>query len=100
MPKKIRVCAGPHCSYRKSNRILDALRGYFSAESTAQDVDLDYGACTGFCEEGPNVVVDDETLCRHADTKTIGDDVSTGKGEKLYAARPLDLNLDDVILGI
>ena len=62
--KKIRVCNGPHCSYRGSSRIMEALQTFFKLKpgELNDTVDLNYCPCTGFCEQGPNVVVDDEKM--------------------------------------
>ncbi len=89
--KTIRVCAGPHCNYRKSKGIMDALQNFVN-EQKMTDADLGYCACVGFCEEGPNVVVNDELLYRHADAQTIGDEVKADTGKKLS-----DLNAEAAV---
>ena len=95
--KKIRVCQGPHCSYRKSNRVLDALRAYFTSNN---DIDLNCCPCTGFCEQGPNVVVNDELVYCFADPKTIGEKVKRNEGAKISELKIEDLKLDDDLLGM
>ena len=98
--KKIRVCNGPHCSFRQSSRVMDALREFFAKKNTHAVIDLEYCSCTGFCEQGPNVVVDDALLYEYAGPDAIGEQIERGEGKKLYdplgAARDVASLLDNL----
>lgn len=95
--KKIRVCTGPHCSYRGSNRIMEVLEKFFGLTSGNKNdsVDLGYCACTGFCEQGPNVVINDEHIIHEAKQNTITEKVTTNQTVPII--HPTADNLDSIL---
>ncbi len=97
MSKKIRVCAGPHCSYRGSNRIMETLEKFFGIKAGRQttETDLDFCRCTDFCEQGPNVVVNDNSIYHESKPKNIIERLEKELGEKIV--KPDSGSLDKIV---
>ena len=55
------VCQGTGCLSSGSGPVLDALRTEM-ARLGLKDVEVDFTGCHGFCEQGPNVVVEPEGI--------------------------------------
>lgn len=93
--KKITVCHGPHCSFRGAPRILMALQTFFAQRD---DVHIAPGACAGFCEEGPNVIEDEELIYHAAKASDIAQRIERRDGKKIVAVTPENLDLDEDFL--
>ena len=98
--RTIRVCNSSHCSYRGSGKIMAALEKIFgiSAGNKNESVDLAFCPCTGFCEQGPNVVVNDEQFYLNAKPETIAHELETSPGKTLQeiSADIANLNVDSL----
>ncbi len=55
------VCQGTGCLSSGSDAVYEALRGQI-AQQEISDVEVDFTGCHGFCEQGPNVVVEPEGI--------------------------------------
>ena len=93
--KKIRVCCGKKCTENGSPRILEVLAEFFKSKNEA--VDLDKRGCTGYCELGPNVVVDDNFIYHNSRIRDIAERIEKGDGKKFEKLKPEDLNLDELL---
>src|SRR3989338_11096915 len=84
-PKSIRVCCGNKCSARNSESIMKRLESYFGLTfgSRNDQVDLDFTSCTDYCEQGPNVVIDEEYIIHEAIPKTIAEKIEKNEVAKL-----------------
>ncbi len=96
-PKKLRVCVGPHCSFRGSHRILEVLEKFFGVQAGVpnEKVDLDVCRCTDNCDWGPNVVEDDKLIYNEATTKDIAERITRGEGKPMTPLSYDDLKLDE-----
>ena len=94
MTKRIRVCQGPHCSYRGAGRIMETLVEFFKINKN-ETADLGYCPCTNFCEDGPNVVVDEDRIYHEAQTKNIVERLETEPGELLV--QPNEEVLEEIL---
>ena len=94
--KKLQVCRGPHCTYRGSDRVFIVIQNHFAANPS---VIVERCACTGFCEEGPNVVENDSIIYHHSKPKDIVARIEVGQGEPIINP---DINQilesDDILL--
>jgi NADH:ubiquinone oxidoreductase subunit E len=93
--RTLRVCHGPHCSFRGSPRILEQLKEFFKQR---EDVTVCAGSCTGFCEQGPNVVENEEIIYHDAKAGTIAERIEKRDGTPLVTVTEESLNLDDGFL--
>ena len=60
MPRRtVFVCQGTGCISAKSDAVYEALRAEVALQGLT-DVDVDFTGCHGFCEQGPNVVIEPE----------------------------------------
>ncbi len=87
---KIQVCRGPHCTYRGSDRTYTAIKTFFGARA-----DVVRCECTGYCEEGPNVIVDNQKIYRHAKPLDIGERIEKQNGHDLVEITFEDLKIDE-----
>ena len=53
------VCQGTGCISGRSDKVFAALRAEVAGQGL-RDVEVDFTGCHGFCEQGPNVVVEPE----------------------------------------
>ncbi len=96
--KKIKVCQGPNCTANGSLRIMEQLEKDFGLMpgGSNNEWDLDFCGCSGYCELGPNVWVD-EKIIHHADTKTITEKIKNGDG--IDKSQPVKVEIQDGFLG-
>ena len=59
--KTIFVCQGTGCVSGGSNAVYEALKAEV-ARNKLDDVEVDFTGCHGFCEQGPNVVIEPEGI--------------------------------------
>jgi NADH:ubiquinone oxidoreductase subunit E len=99
-PKQIRVCCGNKCSARNSESIMNRLEQHFGLAFGLKNeqVDLDFTQCVDYCEQGPNVVINDEYIIHEANTKTIAEKIEKNEVEKLVHPT-LDTIAKDDFLG-
>lgn len=73
MMKYIRVCNGKKCGPAGSGSIMQAIERAFGVRSGQQndEIDLDFCACTGNCEQAPNVRVGGRHIIHHANRDTV-----------------------------
>ncbi len=78
MPKQIRVCCGRRCIEGGAAGIMQRLEQNFGLSSPGQNeqVDLDFCSCTGYCEQGPNVVINEEFIITSATPGTITEKIT------------------------
>ena len=105
MPKKqvvIRVCNEPSCSKKGSGRIMSVIEkslGLISGKKNAT-YDLNYSACVGCCDFGPNLLVDNELVLRADQDTVLGEINKAAKAITLTPAEKmanLDKALDNLI---
>ena len=75
--KNIKVCCGVNCSKRGSQAVFEEVKKEFRGG----DVQVKTCSCLGMCEQGVNVVVDEEKVFHHSGPGTIVEKIKTGKGE-------------------
>jgi NADH:ubiquinone oxidoreductase subunit E len=82
--KTIRVCNGRVCQDCGAEQIKDTLQQTYQINSqTAQDVDLDFCGCVGYCELAPCVVVNDQFLIDNVSASTVVDRINSNDGRDL-----------------
>lgn len=59
--RTIFVCQGTGCLSAGSNTVYEALKAEVARQGL-KDVEVDFTGCHGFCEQGPNVVVEPEGI--------------------------------------
>lgn len=99
MTKKIRVCCGKTCYPRGSPSIMERLEAYFGVlfgHSTDQ-VDLDFRSCTGYCERGPNVVVDEKFIIHGSSHNNIVEKIERNEVEEMKLVRLEDIFENDFL---
>ena len=57
---EIKLCMGSSCFARGNNEILDFLEAYIQKEKLDSRVELTGCRCTGACDEGPNLFIDEK----------------------------------------
>jgi NADP-reducing hydrogenase subunit HndC len=64
-PRKpaIAVCVGAGCHGLQSGRLVEAFREEVSKAGLESKIDIRATGCHGFCEKGPNVVIDPGEIC-------------------------------------
>lgn len=92
--RRILVCQGTGCISGKSDLVYEALKAEV-ARHRLRDVLVDFTGCHGFCEQGPNVVIEPEgVLYTHVQEEDAAEVVSShlcdGKPvERLYYRDPV-----------
>ncbi len=76
---------------------METLEQFFGLRAGEQnnETDLDYCRCTDFCEQGPNVVVNDDFIYHEAKPKNIIERLETEPAQKIV--RPDEASLDKII---
>jgi NADH-quinone oxidoreductase subunit F len=75
--RTIFVCQGTGCLSAGSDAVYEALKAEVTRHGLA-DVDVDFTGCHGFCEQGPNVVVEPEgILYTHVQAEDAAEIVSS-----------------------
>ena len=59
--RSIFICQGTGCLSAGSDNVYNALKAEV-ARQEIKNVDVDFAGCHGFCEQGPNVVVEPEGI--------------------------------------
>lgn len=79
---------------------MHRLEEYFGLTfgSKNERADLDFTSCVDYCEQGPNVVIDDEYIIHEANTKTIAEKIERNEVQKLVHPT-LDAIAKDDFLG-
>jgi NADH:ubiquinone oxidoreductase subunit E len=97
--KNIRVCCGRNCSRENPERLMEILEEHFKTPrgTATPEVDLDFRSCTGYCELGPNIVVD-EKIYHHSKTKDIAERIEKETGSTITKLSIDDLHLDEDLL--
>jgi NADH:ubiquinone oxidoreductase subunit E len=93
MPKKIEVCTDKTCSKRGSEQIENYLKKSFDP----QNAEIKKCACTGFCEQGPNIVVDDDYIIHDAKIQTIVQKINNGDYKKIEHLSFEDVSKNDFL---
>lgn len=84
--KEIKVCCGRKCLENGAERLYETLKATESA-------DVHLCSCLGYCEKGPNVIVDDK-IYHEARSKDIVERIEKGDGVAMEL-----LDLDDLLEG-
>ena len=94
MKQTIRVCAGRKCTERGSVGIMQRLEEYFglSAGDNNDRADLDFCQCTGYCEQGPNVVIGTDQIIYEAKCSSVAEKIEAGETVKMT-----EPNLEEII---
>lgn len=100
-PKKqivVRVCNDPSCAKKGSGHIMKVIEQMFGliAGKKNTDYDLDYGACVGCCDFGPNLTVNDELVLR-ADKDTILEEIAKAAEAVKLTPEEKKANLDKAL---
>lgn len=96
-PKRVCVCGGGHCHARGSDSILEAVMaglGLRPGEKNA-DWELEICSCRDFCEQGPNVQVEDRIIT-NARPETIVDKIKAGEGFVPTTTPPPEYSLTEL----
>ncbi len=93
MPKKIEVCTDKNCCKRGSEKIVDHLKKNFNQNETV----VKSCECTGFCEQGPNVIVDDDYIIHDAQVQTIVEKIKHGDYKKIEHLSFEDVSKNDFL---
>jgi NADH:ubiquinone oxidoreductase subunit E len=59
---KITICLGSSCFSRGNKSILDIIRNYLKQHQLEPSVFFSGELCTGLCEEGPVLKIDDDVF--------------------------------------
>ncbi len=92
--KTVFVCQGTGCVSSGSDAVYKALKEEI-ARSGLKNIDLDFTGCHGFCEQGPNVVIEpDGIFYTHVDSADASDIINShlrvGKPvERLFYRDPI-----------
>jgi NADH:ubiquinone oxidoreductase subunit E len=79
MIKKITVCNEKTCASRGAEHILSTLQKIYSPKN----IRVQPCKCTGHCEQGPNVVIDDEFIIHDARVSTIAEKIDGQQYKKM-----------------
>lgn len=95
----IRVCTGKACAEHGSARIAESLvvKAREVRKATGKEVDLAPCSCLGYCEQAPNVLVDDCILIGNAEPATIWEKVEHRDGRDIRTMSLDDLTKDDFL---
>jgi NADH:ubiquinone oxidoreductase subunit E len=93
MIKKIGVCSGKTCSNRGAEHIMNELKKH-QAELNAP---VEFCACTGYCEQGPIVVIDEKNMIQEARVPTIVQAVQQGEYKKIDKITFEDIAQSDIL---
>ena len=58
---KVTVCIGSSCHLKGSRRVVEQLRALIAENNLSDKVDLGGAFCTGNCQQGVCVTINDET---------------------------------------
>ncbi len=84
--RTIFVCQGTGCLSSESDAVYEALKAE-AARLRIRDVEVDFTGCHGFCEQGPNVVIEPEGIFY---THVQADDTSDIVSSHLRDGRPVE----------
>jgi NADH:ubiquinone oxidoreductase subunit E len=93
MPKKISVCYGKNCCSRGSEHILNELKKNYHE----QGAQLQSSECTGYCEEGPIVIIDDEYIIKDSAVSTIVENIKQENYQKINRTSFEDITKNDIL---
>jgi NADH:ubiquinone oxidoreductase subunit E len=90
MSKQIRVCCRRTCEPRGAKRVMYALEDFFGLKAGEKNdkIDLDYRSCTGYCEQGPNVVENSDKIYHGSSSSNIVERINNDEGKKLETIKP------------
>lgn len=75
MTKKICVCTGKTCAERGAPHIMKELQKQCPTTTTC--------SCVGYCEQGPNVIIDDEYIIHDARIHTVAQKIEQNDYKKM-----------------
>ena len=79
--RRILVCQGTGCISGRSDQVYEALKTEVQ-QSGLKDVSVDFTGCHGFCEQGPNVVIEPEGIFyTHVQQEDAAEIVSSHLGD-------------------
>ncbi len=84
--RTIFVCQGTGCVSTESGAVFEALKAAV-AEMMLKDVEVDFTGCHGFCEQGPNVVVEPQGIFY---THVQAEDAPEIVGSHLLNGKPVE----------
>ncbi len=90
LPKSIHVCCGEKCSARGPGQIKQTLKSHYAQNSARPQPQIDFCGCLGYCEQAPNVSIDEQFVITNAKTSTIVQKINNNEMKKMT---DVDLNL-------
>ncbi len=91
LPKSIQVCCGDKCSQHGPGQIKQALKSHYAQSTPNSQPQIDFCGCLGYCEQAPNVSINEEFVITNAKTSTIVQKIDRGDMKKIT-----DIDLDTV----
>lgn len=85
-PKNIKVCNGRVCGESSPGRLKETVTQAFPDAAT------EYCPCTGYCEEGPNIIADGK-IYHHAKPRDIVDRLKAENGATLS-----EIDIDAILM--
>lgn len=93
IPKKINVCFGKKCSEHGAEHIKKELEKEFLNTETI----ITSCECVGFCEQAPNVIIDEENIIHDARLNTIGEKIKNKEYKKITEVTFEDITKQDFL---
>jgi NADH:ubiquinone oxidoreductase subunit E len=97
--KTIRVCSGRSCRERGATHLMEALAEHYHTKPGGKhaEVDLNFCECIGYCDNAPNVLIDDTILVSDAKTVNIVEQVEHKQGRDIRKMSLDELTKDDFL---
>lgn len=93
MSKKISVCNGKTCLNRGAAHIMTELQKH----QNELNASIEFCACPGYCEQGPNVLIDDEFIIHDARVPTIVQKIQANDYKKIDQLTFDDIAKNDIL---
>jgi len=93
--KKIKICQGTNCSKHNISRLSSVIKDALCLDDKNKqaEYEVDFCGCTGFCEQGPNVWVDNKII-HQAKTDTIVQKIVNDEGLEKTPPKITDIKDD------
>ncbi len=78
---------------------MDRLTEFFGVTSGSNNdqVDLDFCSCTGYCEQGSNVIIDETHIIHEAKRDTVAEKIQNNETVKMFVPDLDEIAKDDFL---
>ena len=78
---------------------MDRLTAFFGLPSGSRNdqIDLDFCSCTGYCEQGPNVMIDETHIIYEAKRDTVAEKIQNNETVKMWVPDLDEIAKDDFL---